>query len=483
MINYTSPGRYKMETMITSVAMEILRSPDNHIGSSVMIGLATRLAIHGGFHRDSKHYPSISAFDGEMRRRIWSYIFLLDHYISLQAGLLPSTSQVVSDTENPRNLTDEDLDPSATTLPPSRPLTEKTLVLYPTVLNEIMFTDAEIIRKVCSVKGVPYSKVLQFDKKLKEFYAAIPSPFKFRPPSESIGDSPNTMMDRYNIDLMYQKTRCDLHRRYLGENRLDPTYANSRRECLDAARIVLQHQSDIFDTYSSAEEFTSFFFSPIVSVHFRSAAMLISLEISCQSRYDLKQNLPLDVRQSILAERKQLSQELERACAIWKQLRHQSKEASKTAQALHTMVKVANNHLQHGATPEQSHGADFPSGGSHSMEIFEYHRQPHSSIESSLLDMSLTADTTNPISSMAHTPESQSFQGPLPSDTNSWGVDLMDASFYLGQDIVNEPRYGQFAGSTDAADFYERYWDNLMLLGDEQTFPGVEPSPGVDPGR
>lgn len=351
-----------METLITSVAMEILRSPDNHLGSSVLLGLATRLAIHGGYHRDSKHYPKISVFDGEMRRRIWSYLFLLDHYISLQAGLPPTTSQTISDTEPPRNLTDDDLDPLATTLPPSRPSTERTLVVYPTVLNQIMSTDAEIIRKVGSVKGVSYSEVLQFDNKLKSIYAAIPPPFKYRAPAESIGDPPSTMMDRYNIDLMYQKARCDLHRRYLAENRLDPAYANSRHECLNAARTVLQHQSDIFDTYASGGQFTSFFFSPIVSVHFRSAAMLVSLEISCQSRYDLKQNLPQETRHSILAERKLLSQELETACKIWDHLRHQSKEASKTAEALHIMVKVANNHLQHGATPEQSSAPVFNMG-------------------------------------------------------------------------------------------------------------------------
>lgn len=218
-----------------------------------------------------------------------------------------------------------------------------------------MFADAEIISKVCSVKGVPYQEVLRLDGKLKELHAAIPLLLKFRPLTESIADSPNTIMDRYNIELMYQKARCDLHRRYLAQHRRDPAYAYSRRDCLDAARAVLQHQSDIFEASSSGGQlgYTSFFFSPIVAVHFRSAAMIISLEISCQSRYDLRQNISPDQRKAILGQRKQFSQEIERAYNIWTHLRHQSKEASKTADALRIMLKITNNHLQHGATPEQ----------------------------------------------------------------------------------------------------------------------------------
>ncbi|CAI7677962.1 unnamed protein product [Penicillium pancosmium] len=349
MSNYTSPGRYKMEAVILNVAMEILRSTDNHVGPSVLLGLASRLAMHSGYHRDSKHYREISVFDGEMRRRVWMSLRLLDHYISLQAGLPPSTTQVQTDTEEPRNLLDEDLDPSMTTLLPSRPSTEITPMLFPVTLNRMMFMGAEIMSKVCSVKGVPYNEVLHLDAKLKELHTMIPLPLRYRTMSESIADSPNTIMDRYNIDLIYQKCRGDLHRRYLAQHRMDPAFAYSRKECLDAARAVLQHQSDIFESSSVS----SFFFSPIVATHFRSAAMIVSLEISCQSRYDLKQNLSLNDRQAIINERYQLSQEIERAYNIWNQLRQQSKEASKMAQALSIMLKVTNTHLQHGDTPEQ----------------------------------------------------------------------------------------------------------------------------------
>ncbi|KAJ5157482.1 uncharacterized protein N7482_008582 [Penicillium canariense] len=457
MSNYTSPGRYTMETLILNVAMEILRSTDNHLGPSVLLSLATRLAVHAGYHRDSKHYPEISVFDGEMRRRVWTYLSLLDHYISLQAGLPPTTVQTQSDTEEPRNLRDEDLDPAATTLPRARPSTEKTAILFPVVLNRIMFADAEIISKVCSVKGVPYQEVLRLDGKLKELHKIIPTPLKFRPLSESIADSPNTIMDRYNINLMYQKARCDLHRRYLAQHRLDPEYAYSRRDCLEAARTVLQHQSDIFDAGSSGGQlgYTSFFFSPIVSVHFRSAAMILSLEISCQSRYDLKQNLSHDQRQAILEERRQLSLEIERAYSIWNHLRHQSKEASKTAEALHIMLKVTNNHLQHGATPEQTQPLNLSTG------------------------IQATSDApihSTPLLSTPPTLEYQIASTTRDPEYSPLDIDLMDATFYLGQDPPPASTETRFAGSNNVVGFYERYWDNLMLLGGDQSFIDVPPN-------
>ncbi|KAJ5396693.1 hypothetical protein N7509_004806 [Penicillium cosmopolitanum] len=454
MSNYTSPGRFKMEAVILNVAMEILRSTDNHVGPSVLLGLASRLAMHSGYHRDSKHYREISVFDGEMRRRVWMSLRLLDHYISLQAGLPPSTTPVQTDTEEPQNLVDEDLDPSMTTLPPSRPFTEITPMLFPVTLNRMMFMGADIMSKVCSVKGVPYKEVLQLDAKLKELYAMIPPPLRYRTMSESIADSPNTIMDRYNIDLIYQKCRCDLHRRYLAQHRMDPAFAYSRKECLDAARAVLQHQSDIFESSSVS----SFFFSPIVATHFRSAAMIVSLEISCQSRYDLKQNLSPNDRQAIINERHQLSQEIERAFNIWSQLRQQSKEASKMAQALSIMLKVTNTHLQHGDTPEQVN----------------------------LLGSNPESQDVPPIppAPVIPTPQSQESQLYGQNEYTPLDVDLMDASFYLGQDEdpTSQPHNGFFAGSSGIVDFYDRYWDNLMLLGDEQPFIDMQQGGSNQPG-
>ncbi|EPS27621.1 hypothetical protein PDE_02565 [Penicillium oxalicum 114-2] len=456
MSGYTSPSRYTIETLTLNVAMEILRSPDNHRSPSVLISLATRLAVHAGYHRDPKYYPKISVFDGEMRRRVWTYLSLLDHYISLQAGLPPTTVQNQSDIEEPRNLTDEDLCPTATTLPPARPLTERTSILFPVTLRRIMVADAEIVNRICSAKSLPYGDVLRMDSHLRALYSSVPPSLKFRPLCEAIADSPSTITDRYNIDLMYQRSMCDLHRRYLVQHRLDPAYEYSRKACLDAARTVLHHQSEVFNASSAGGQlsFASFFFSPIVAVHFRSAAMLLCLEISCQSRFDLKQQLSPGQRQAILERRKDLSDEIDRAHSIWDRLRHQSREAAKTADALQIMLRVTNHHLQHGATPEQT-------------------QQPWTQLSI----MNADTDTAHFDSNIALSmPISANYQLPLtePNPGHSpLDVDLMNATFYLGQDIGPNTVETPLVGSHGLVDFYEKYWDNLMLLGGFQTTTGV----------
>ena len=74
------------------------------------------------------------------------------------------------------------------------------------------------------------------------------------------------------------------------------------------------------------------------------------------------------------------------------------------------------------------------------------------------------------VPSIISTPQ---FQEPRLFGENEYSpldVDLMDASFYLGQDqgVTSTPQNGFFTGSAGIVDFYERYWDNLMLLGNDQ---------------
>lgn len=59
--NYTVPGRYKVETLMLYTWGELFRNADAQVGLSFLIGITVRLAMRMGYHRDSKHYPSIPA--------------------------------------------------------------------------------------------------------------------------------------------------------------------------------------------------------------------------------------------------------------------------------------------------------------------------------------------------------------------------------------------------------------------------------------
>lgn len=65
-----------------------------------------------------------------MRRRIWATVYCLDVVVSGQIGLPRMIRDQQVDTEMPRNLFDSDFDEDTTILPPSRPDTELTPILY-----------------------------------------------------------------------------------------------------------------------------------------------------------------------------------------------------------------------------------------------------------------------------------------------------------------------------------------------------------------
>lgn len=83
--DFTKPKEYTLECLIAYTAG--LRSNNAFVNVWLMIGLIVRLALRMGYHRDSSHYPSITPFQGEMRRRVWAAISMIDVLISFQLGL------------------------------------------------------------------------------------------------------------------------------------------------------------------------------------------------------------------------------------------------------------------------------------------------------------------------------------------------------------------------------------------------------------
>jgi hypothetical protein len=99
---FTTPKKYTLECLIFYTAG--LRSNDGFMKVWLMIGLIVRLSLRMGYHRDPKYYPSLSAFDGEMRRRVWASIIMIDILISFQLGLPSMVRTLTTDTEPPRTL-------------------------------------------------------------------------------------------------------------------------------------------------------------------------------------------------------------------------------------------------------------------------------------------------------------------------------------------------------------------------------------------
>jgi hypothetical protein len=85
------------------------------------VGSLLRLAVSQGLHRDPEHFPFISPFEGEMRRRIWATIIELNFQFSNDVSMPPLLTLHGFNTKPPSNLNDEDFDKCSKSLPLPRP--------------------------------------------------------------------------------------------------------------------------------------------------------------------------------------------------------------------------------------------------------------------------------------------------------------------------------------------------------------------------
>ncbi|KAM6485755.1 fungal-specific transcription factor domain-containing protein [Trichoderma sp. SZMC 28011] len=340
--DYTRPGRYKVEALLLYSGTEFMRTRDSQIGISILFGVIVKLAMHMGYHRDSKHYQNLSVFEGEMRRRAWAMIWQVDHLVSFQVGLPRTISDSQCDTGPPHNLIDEDFDETTKVLPTPRPITERTPVTYTIMKGKLVSVFARIVEKTYVTGGAMHEEVTQLDKHLQDAHSSLPPVLRIRTMTMSITDPPDLIMQRYNLELLYQKARCVLHRRYLTDYRSDLRYAYSRWSCVDAATQIIRHQSDLYDeTLPGGQLYKDrWYISSLTSHDFLLAAMVLCLELSWKTTSDL-QNLYPGSMSSTPKSREELSKILETSYSIWTAFSETSTEARKASKALALMLQSA----------------------------------------------------------------------------------------------------------------------------------------------
>lgn len=280
--NYTAPGKYKVESLFLHAMSEFYGSQDAQVGVSFMLAITARLAMQMGYHRDASHYPDISAFEGEMRRRQWAVLCQLDTLISFQVGLPKAIQSWQYDTEPPHNLLDQDFYPSSEHLPPSRPDTEPTPSSYSRSKHRLMSVFGRISDLAYSRTKVSYEEILEIDRHLEEAHSLLPPVFRIRPMDQSITDSAELIMKRYSLESLYQKARCVLHRRYLAEARSNLRYAYSQWVCISAAKEILRHQVDIYNESQPGGQLyrDKLYLNSLQNADYLLAAMIICLELS-----------------------------------------------------------------------------------------------------------------------------------------------------------------------------------------------------------
>ena len=338
--NYLQCMPYTIETLILYMHIEYLRSEDSQVEVWAVLGVIIRLALRMGYHRDPSHFSRISAFQSEMRRRNWAEIVQLDIIASQHFGLPRMINISQSDTKEPLNLLDSDLDLDMAELPPERPPTVETSILFFNSKNKLYEVYAAAFDSLLSAQPVQYSEVMRLDEVLNETYKGIPSTLMMRPLMDSIMDSDDIVIGRLFISALFYRTQCTLHRRYITAAVTDPRYAYSREICVKAALAVLGYQTILDQEIQPGGRFheSAWRISLIVKQDFLLATSILCLELS----NDLKASMVPLTPASNASWRQEVIETLQRSHGIWRSSSEMSHEAKKAARTTGFVLKMAN---------------------------------------------------------------------------------------------------------------------------------------------
>jgi hypothetical protein len=346
---------YTVETFLQYLMTEYLRSQDTQFGTWMIAGMVVRLAFRMGYHREPSRFSNITPFKAEMRRRIWMMVMQTDLMSSSQVGL-PRTIQVAMyDTQEPRNLIDEDMSEDMTELPPSRPDSEGTTMLYVLIRTRVLSVFARIMDLTNSSMQPAYREIMELDTTLRAIYDNVPSTYKAMRVKDFGEEITENDMRRFFLGLNFLKGEIMLHRPYLLLGRNDSRYEYSRLACLDAAFEILQFQK-IMDTdcrpggrlWSQKWRLwsVSWRLSSLVAHDFLLATTILCLDLNQELVSPM--HVPTDhitdrVRyKSAQPTRTEIVETLTSSYAIWVRESERSHEAQRVATAVSHLLRKAN---------------------------------------------------------------------------------------------------------------------------------------------
>jgi hypothetical protein len=365
--NYTKCPPYTVEALLLYYMCEYFRSPDSQFAIRIVLSMVVQIAYRMGYHRDPSKFANITPFKAEMRRRVWHSIVQMDLTSSSQLGLPIMISESSHNVMQPRNLLDEDYDENSQELPPSRPDTELTPMLFGHIRHRFLKIVAKIMRLSNSPTLPDYHKTMRLDSELEEAYTNIPAQLK--PLLAKYLHFNNTFLDmrRIYMGVGHLKAQLQLHRPFLLLGRTEPRYARSRIICIDAALEILEFQNVLdkesvvggrlwvpsFRLWSSIWRLSS-----LVNENFLLATTVLCVDVDRDVSSPLQNNSPMQGERVRFGTnqptRAEIIETLIRTYHIWLKTSDQSHEAKKAAETITLVLRKASVHIGSEFTPRKS---------------------------------------------------------------------------------------------------------------------------------
>ncbi|KAJ3572794.1 hypothetical protein NPX13_g4927 [Xylaria arbuscula] len=245
---YATANAYALEAFLMHLVSNLACKSTSSTNLWFEMGTIIRLSFRMGYHRDPSTLPRMSVFDGEMRRRLWFNIVHIEALMSSQLGFPSMIPTDFCDTKLPRNLYYSQLQTDMKSLPPGKPLSEKTPIRYSIAKDSVMSVFKKIAAHTQSL-AVPvhesFTRTIALHHELHEGYNGLPAVLKRRDINLSFLDSSEIIIERYSIETLFQQGLIILHRRYISCDPRSQRFEFSRNACIEAALDMLARQVDM----------------------------------------------------------------------------------------------------------------------------------------------------------------------------------------------------------------------------------------------
>jgi hypothetical protein len=254
-------------------------------------GNLLRIAFSMGLHRDPKHFPKLSLFAAEMRRRLWATVIEMTVQTSIDAGMPPMLTSCDFDTEPPLNIDDEDIFESTAIIPRPKPDHVFTQTSIQITLLKSLRTRLEIVHFINNFQSEPsYDAVLSFGQDITN---ACNNASRLIQSYSTYFPQPTAFQSNL-LDVFVRRFLLEVHRPFFVRSQTDPRYCFSRKVCLETALLIFlpsrprDHTPQSMSDYERLKRIGGGFIKPI----FFHAIAIITVELILQLKEDINSDLP-----------------------------------------------------------------------------------------------------------------------------------------------------------------------------------------------
>ncbi|KAI0517082.1 fungal-specific transcription factor domain-containing protein [Xylaria bambusicola] len=202
--------------------------------SWVAMGMLLRTAMQMGLHRDPKHFPGISSFEAEIRRRLWATVLELNAQASLDSGTPPGISLDDFDTRPPTNVNDEDMGEDSINFRQHNETVQTDTSLQRFLLQNLP-PRLEMLRRMNGLGiNLEDERILALSASLNTACREIDAQVSTDPDTETASCKRNM------ASLLLRRFLLVLHRPLAGRIRENALYYHSRKMSFDSAMSLLK---------------------------------------------------------------------------------------------------------------------------------------------------------------------------------------------------------------------------------------------------